>query len=99
MPTADLVACSVFDEIDAGIGGQTAIRVAEKLSELARGRQVIVISHLPPVARRADVHIKVEKFVADRRTRIEIRQLSLHEREEELRRMMALEGDVGAPTP
>ncbi|MCD6532419.1 DNA repair protein RecN [bacterium] len=99
MPTADLVACSVFDEIDAGIGGQTAIRVAEKLAELARGRQVIVISHLPPVARRADVHIKVEKTTRRDKTAISVARLDETAREEELRRMMALEGDVGAPTP
>ena len=51
----------VFDEVDAGIGGVTAGAVAEKLAALAAGRQVIVITHLPQVAARADHHYRLVK--------------------------------------
>ncbi len=50
-----------FDEVDAGIGGVTATAVAAKLARLAEGRQVIVITHLPQVAARADAHFRLVK--------------------------------------
>ena len=51
----------VFDEVDAGIGGQTARAVGEQLRALAAGRQVLCITHLPQIAVFADQHFKVEK--------------------------------------
>ncbi|HMU28061.1 MAG TPA: hypothetical protein PKA65_11710, partial [Solirubrobacterales bacterium] len=51
----------VFDEIDAGIGGNTAAAVGERLRQVADGRQVIAITHLPQVASRAAAHFTVEK--------------------------------------
>ncbi len=51
----------VFDEVDAGIGGESAWSVAEKLSELALTRQVLVVTHLPQIASKADTHIRVIK--------------------------------------
>jgi DNA repair protein RecN (Recombination protein N) len=51
----------VFDEVDAGIGGETATALALKLAALARGRQVLVITHLPQVAAMADVHYRLVK--------------------------------------
>ena len=51
----------VFDEVDAGIGGQTARAVAEQLRTLARGRQVICITHLPQIASMADRHFTIVK--------------------------------------
>jgi DNA repair protein RecN (Recombination protein N) len=51
----------VFDEVDAGIGGQTADRVGRALAELAAHHQVLCITHLPQVAAFADVHLRVEK--------------------------------------
>ncbi len=53
----------VFDEVDAGIGGQTANAVAEQLRELSTGRQVICITHLPQVAALADGHFSIAKEV------------------------------------
>jgi DNA repair protein RecN (Recombination protein N) len=53
----------VFDEVDAGIGGETATALALKLVSLARARQVIVITHLPQVAAMADVHYRLVKGV------------------------------------
>ncbi|MGH3051606.1 MAG: DNA repair protein RecN, partial [Gaiellaceae bacterium] len=51
----------VFDEIDAGIGGGTAHRVAETLAGLAERAQVITITHLPQIASLSDGHVRVEK--------------------------------------
>src|SRR5262249_50766268 len=51
----------VFDEIDAGIGGQTAHAVADTLARLAERAQVITITHLPQIASRAERHFRVEK--------------------------------------
>ena len=62
-------ATMVFDEIDAGIGGNTARVVGERLRALAGDRQVICITHLPQVASLADVHFRLEKDVAARRGR------------------------------
>ncbi len=84
----DRTACLVFDEVDAGIGGLTAVRVGEKLRALARREQVLCITHLPQIARLADHHFAVEKEVVDGRTYTRVRALSPEERERELRRMM-----------
>ena len=77
----------VFDEIDAGIGGETAHRVAETLRRLAGRAQVITITHLPQIASVADRHFRVEKIPGDpTHTRIEL--LGEEERREELQRML-----------
>ncbi len=77
----------VFDEIDAGIGGETAHKVAETLRRLAERAQVVTITHLPQIASVADRHFRVEKVAGDpTHTRIEV--LSDDERAEELRRML-----------
>jgi DNA repair protein RecN (Recombination protein N) len=57
----DAIPSLVFDEIDAGIGGRVANRVGEKLKSVARDHQVFVITHLPQLASRADVHLLVQK--------------------------------------
>jgi DNA repair protein RecN (Recombination protein N) len=54
----------VFDEVDAGIGGQTARAVGERLRALAAGRQVLCITHLPQVASLAQTHFRIEKSIA-----------------------------------
>ena len=77
----------VFDEIDAGIGGQTAHRVAETLQRLAAGAQLITITHLPQIASAADRHFRVEKVPGDpTHTRIEL--LDDPQRRDELERML-----------
>ena len=55
----------VFDEVDAGIGGVTAAVVGQRLADLALGRQVVVITHLPQVAAAADRHYRLVKGAAD----------------------------------
>jgi DNA repair protein RecN (Recombination protein N) len=77
----------VFDEIDAGIGGQTAHAVGETLRRLSERAQVVTITHLPQIASLADRHFRVEKVPGDP-THTTIEQLGEDERREELRRML-----------
>jgi DNA repair protein RecN (Recombination protein N) len=77
----------VFDEIDAGVGGQTAHAVAETLRRLAAHAQVVTITHLPQIASAADRHFRVEKAIGDP-TRTEIDELSDGDRRDELERML-----------
>jgi DNA repair protein RecN (Recombination protein N) len=77
----------VFDEIDAGIGGETAHAVGETLRRLAERAQVITITHLPQIASVAECHFSVEKIPGDpTHTRIEL--LAEDRRQDELRRML-----------
>lgn len=84
----DQVDTVIFDEVDAGIGGQAAEAVAEKISELAGHHQVLCITHLPQIAACADLHFRVEKRVEEGRTRTVINPLSREERVAELARML-----------
>ena len=77
----------VFDEIDAGVGGETAHRVAETLRRLAERAQVITITHLPQIASVADRHFRVEKIPGDP-THTRITALGEADRREELQRML-----------
>ena len=77
----------VFDEIDAGIGGQTAHAVADALARLAGSAQLLTITHLPQIASAADAHFRVEKVQGDP-THTLIERLSDSERREELERML-----------
>jgi DNA repair protein RecN (Recombination protein N) len=77
----------VFDEIDAGIGGETAHRVGETLQRLGERAQVITITHLPQIASVADRHFRVEKVPGDP-THTRIQQLDDAERRDELQRML-----------
>ncbi|HEY2541947.1 MAG TPA: AAA family ATPase [Gaiellaceae bacterium] len=77
----------IFDEIDAGIGGETANAVGRVLRRLAERAQVITITHLPQIAAVADRHFRVEKIAGDpTHTRIDL--LSEDERKAELERML-----------
>jgi DNA repair protein RecN (Recombination protein N) len=77
----------VFDEIDAGIGGQTAHGVADTLARLADRAQVVTITHLPQIASRAERHFRVEKIPGDP-THTRIQELSDMQRKEEIERML-----------
>ncbi len=77
----------VFDEIDAGIGGVTAHRVAETLARLGERAQVITITHLPQIASVAERHFRVEKVPGDP-THTRIEELSPDDRRLELERML-----------
>ena len=77
-----------FDEIDAGISGRTAQKVAEKLAQIASTKQVICITHLPQIAAMADCHFEITKQAEDGRTRTSLAKLSESEVPRELARML-----------
>ena len=77
----------LFDEIDAGIGGQTAHAVAEALGRLGTRAQIVTITHLPQIASVAEAHFRVEKVPGDP-THTRIALLSESERREEVERML-----------
>ena len=77
----------IFDEIDAGIGGETANAVGRALRRLAERAQVVTITHLPQIAGLADRHFRVEKVPGDP-THTTIHALGEDERREELERML-----------
>ncbi len=79
----------IFDEIDAGIGGATAEAVGRKLAALAKERQVIVITHLPQIARFANTHFQVIKSVEHGRTSTTVECLDNERRIEEMARLLA----------
>jgi DNA repair protein RecN (Recombination protein N) len=90
-------AALVFDEVDAGIGGQTARAVGEELRALADGRQVVCITHLPQIASLAARHFAIEKDASVEPASTTVRQLAKGEVVGELVRMLgAEEGDVAA---
>ena len=69
----------IFDEIDTGISGRTAQKVAEKMALISRGCQVLCITHLPQIAAMADCHFEIEKSVENGVTRTSVRKLQEEE--------------------
>lgn len=78
----------LFDEIDSGMGGQTAFQVGKKLKSVSLGNQVICITHLPQVAAFSDHHIKVEKTMSKNKTQTFVKLLNQSEKVDELARML-----------
>ena len=87
-PAAAGVSTLIFDEVDAGIGGVAATAVGEKLRRVARGAQVLCITHLPQVAAFADRHYRVEKEELQGRTVTSIVPLDEEQRVQEMARML-----------
>ncbi|UTI62573.1 DNA repair protein RecN [Paraconexibacter antarcticus] len=83
----------VFDEVDAGIGGQTARAVGEQLRDLAVGRQVVCITHLPQIASLAARHFSIEKDTSTSPARTTVRTLGAKDLVPELVRMLGAESD------
>jgi len=79
----------VFDEVDAGIGGETATAVGAKLKELGERNQVLTITHLPQIASEANTHVVVAKAASDGRTLTQIHKVEGEERHRELARMLS----------
>jgi len=79
----------VFDEIDTGIGGRAAEAVGKKLKALAKGNQVLCVTHLPQIATFADHHYLIEKREAGGRAKAAVRQITGEERTEEVARMLS----------
>ncbi len=84
----DEVPVLVFDEIDANVGGEVAAKVGAKMRELGKTRQVLCITHLPPVAAAASSHFVVTKDVHGERTRTTLAEATGKSREEEIARML-----------
>ena len=78
----------IFDEIDTGVSGAAARKIAEKLFEVSRGRQVICVTHLAQIAAFADCHKLISKYVADGKTFTRVDSLSYGQRAAELARIM-----------
>ena len=83
------LATMIFDEIDTGISGIVASKVATKLKEISKTTQVLSITHLPIVACFADNHLLIKKEVNDDRTRTIVKELSDEERINEIALMIS----------
>jgi DNA repair protein RecN (Recombination protein N) len=79
---SDPVETLIFDEIDSGISGQAAEKVAEALADLSTEKQVICITHLPQIASKADHHIYVHKSIKNEQTDVMVRYLTESEKVE-----------------
>ena len=79
----------IFDEIDSGVGGATADAVGQRLRELARGSQILVVTHSPQVAALGNHHIKVLKTRENTSSTINIVRLNSAERVDEIGRMLS----------
>jgi DNA repair protein RecN (Recombination protein N) len=86
----------VFDEVDAGVGGQTARAVGERLRALGETRQVLCITHLPQIAALAGSHFRIEKSAADDTALTTVEELVGDGVVEELVRMLGAESTDGA---
>lgn len=83
----DHVGTMVFDEVDTGVSGRAAQRVAEKMARISRRKQVLCVTHLPQLAAMADTHFSVEKGESGGRTYTSVTRLSREERREEIARL------------
>lgn len=84
----------VFDEVDAGVSGEAARVVGEKLRSLAKKYQIICITHLPQIACKGDTHFIVEKYVIDQRTESSIIELDDKARVMEIARLLGYSSDT-----
>jgi len=85
----DNIPVLIFDEVDTGIGGKTAEHVAQKLRKLSRTHQVLCTTHLPQIAAKADLHLKIVKGLRDERVRVEVKELDRAKRLDEIARMLS----------
>lgn len=78
----------IFDEIDTGVSGSAARKIAQKLKEVSEGRQVICVTHLAQIAAAADTHFLINKFVKENKTYTKVTTLDFEGRAAELARIM-----------
>ena len=83
----DQVGTLVFDEVDTGVSGRAAQKVAEKMARISRCKQVLCVTHLPQLAAMADTHFSVEKGERDGRTYTAVQRLDREQRRQELARL------------
>ena len=86
---SESVSTFIFDEVDAGVGGAAAIEIGRRLAKLARGAQVIVVTHLAQVAAFADNHLSVIKQTSEGFTSSDVKNLAGEDRVTELARMLS----------
>lgn len=84
----DKVPTLIFDEVDTGVSGRAAQRVAEKLRAVSKNKQVLCVTHLPQLAALADTHFLIEKSERDGRTFTAVTQLDFEGRKRELARII-----------
>ena len=84
----DSVGTMIFDEVDAGVSGRAAQKVAEKLRAVAKGRQVLCVTHLPQIAALAEHHLLISKSERQGRTYTQVTSLDRQGRVQELARMI-----------
>ena len=84
----DQIGTLVFDEVDTGVSGRAAQKVAEKMAQVARGKQVLCVTHLPQIAAMADTHFSVQKGEREGRTYTQLERLDRSQRREELARLI-----------
>lgn len=84
----DITETLIFDEVDTGVSGRAAQKIALKLKQVSSGRQVICVTHLAQIAAQAENHLFIEKKVYDERTFTEVHKLSFEERKHELARII-----------
>ncbi len=94
LANVDEVPVLIFDEVDANVGGETAVIVGEKMRRIAKERQVLCITHLPQVAAQASAHYLVTKHTKAGRTISEIHLLSQAQRVTEIARMLGGQTDA-----
>ena len=84
----DKVNTLIFDEVDTGVSGRAAQKVAEKLKSVARSKQVLCVTHLPQLAAMGDTHLLIAKGERDGRTYTTVKPLDLEGRKRELARII-----------
>ena len=84
----DGIGSLIFDEVDTGVSGRAAQKVAEKMADVAGSKQVLCVTHLPQIAAMADTHFSVEKGERDGRTYTRVERLDQQGRVEELARLI-----------
>lgn len=83
----DDIGTLIFDEVDTGVSGRAARKVAEKMADISSSKQVLCVTHLPQIAAMADNHFSVEKGERDGRTFTQVERLSRERRKEEIARL------------
>lgn len=84
----DGIGSLVFDEVDTGVSGRAAQKVAEKMADVARHKQVLCVTHLPQIAAMADTHFSVEKGERQGRTYTQVERMDRDRRTQELARLI-----------
>ncbi|HZJ78851.1 MAG TPA: DNA repair protein RecN [Clostridia bacterium] len=90
----DNIQTLIFDEIDTGVSGRAAQKIARKLRDVSKGRQVVCVTHLAQIAAQADNHIKISKSVHNDKTFTKVNNLDLQGRKIELARIISGLDDV-----